>query len=169
VEAAENGWWFCANHPALGTVGTYFTDNDLRPNFDDALRQSRCARSFLPVRRDTCPKILAAGTTLLRPVAGEGWFAVGDAAWSCDPLSSSGIGNAFRSASWALEGMANYADRVAEEFATYMRSYRSVYGSAGRTGEFWNRRADLIRTPRLDDHSDRDEHKRHEESGRRAP
>jgi flavin-dependent dehydrogenase len=141
VEAAENGWWFCANHPALGTVGTYFTDNDLRTGFDDPLRQSRCAKAFLPPSRVGSPKILAAGTTLLCPVAGDGWFAVGDAAWSCDPLSSSGIGNAFRSASWALEGMANYADRVAEEFAVYMKSYQSVYRSAARTGEFWRRRA----------------------------
>ena len=142
VEAAENGWWFCANHPVLGTVGTYFTDNDLRTDFDDALRQSRCAKAFLPARAGlVCPNILAAGTTMLCPVAGDGWFAVGDAAWSCDPLSSSGISNAFRSASWALEGTANYADRVAEEFAAYMQSYQSVYRSAGRTGEFWRRRA----------------------------
>jgi flavin-dependent dehydrogenase len=140
VEAAENGWWFCANHPALGTVGTYFTDNDLRTDFDDALRQSHCAKAFLPPSRSSSPNILAAGTTMLCPVAGEGWFAVGDAAWSCDPLSSSGISNAFRSASWALEGMANYADRVAEEFASYMQSYQSVYRSAARTGEFWRRR-----------------------------
>ena len=141
VEAAENGWWFCANHPALGTVGTYFTDNDLRTDFDDALRQSRCAKAFLPAHQSGRPNILAAGTTMLCPVAGEGWFAVGDAAWSCDPLSSSGISNAFCSASWALEGIANYADRVAEEFAAYMRSYQSVYASASRTGEFWRRRA----------------------------
>ena len=143
VEAAENGWWFCARHPALGTVGTYFTDNDLRTDFDDALRQSRCVKAFLPASRPGRPNILAAGTTLLCPVAGEGWFAVGDAAWSCDPLSSSGIGNAFRSASWALEGMANYADRVAEEFSAYLQSYQSVYRSAARTGEFWRRRACL--------------------------
>jgi len=141
VEAAENGWWFCANHPALGTVGTYFTDNDLRTGFYDALRQSCCARAFLPASGSGRPNILAAGTTLLCPVAGEGWFAVGDAAWSCDPLSSSGIGNAFRSASWALEGTGDYADRVADEFASYMQSYQSVYRSAARTGEFWRRRA----------------------------
>jgi flavin-dependent dehydrogenase len=141
VEAAENGWWFCANHPALGTVGTYFTDNDLRTNFDVALRQSRCAREFLPANHMGRPNTLAAGTVRLCPVAGEGWFAVGDAAWSCDPLSSSGIANAFRSASWALEGMESYADRVTEEFAAYMQSYQSAYRSAGRTGEFWRRRA----------------------------
>jgi flavin-dependent dehydrogenase len=141
VEAAGNGWWFCANHPVLGTVGTYFTDNDLRCDFDDALRQSRCARAFLPARRRACPNILATGTTMLSPVAGDGWFAVGDAAWSCDPLSSSGIGNAFRSASWAFEKAADYTNRVADEFAAYMRSYQAVYRSAGRTGEFWRRRA----------------------------
>jgi flavin-dependent dehydrogenase len=144
VEAAENGWWFCAHHPALGTVGTYFTDNDLRTDFDDALRQSRCAKVFLPADGAGRPNILAAGTAMLDPVAGEGWFAVGDAAWSCDPLSSSGISNAFRSASWALEGMEDYADRVAEEFAAYMQSYQSVYRSAGRTGEFWRRRETIF-------------------------
>jgi flavin-dependent dehydrogenase len=141
VEAAENGWWYCANHPVLGTVGIYFTDNDLRIDFGDALRQSRCAKEFLPARRVGCPSILAAGTTMLSPVAGDGWFAVGDAAWSCDPLSSSGISNAFRSSSWAFEGAADYTKRVTEEFAAYMRSYQSVYASAGRTGEFWRRRA----------------------------
>jgi hypothetical protein len=30
---------------------------------------------------------------------------------------------------------------VAEEFASYMQSYQSVYRSAARTGEFWRRRA----------------------------
>ena len=83
------------------------------------LRQSRCAGAFLPARAGSrSPNILAAGTTCCsapsQATAGSPW---GDAAWSCDPLSSSGIGNAFRSASWALEGMADYADRVAEEFA----------------------------------------------------
>jgi flavin-dependent dehydrogenase len=141
VEAVENGWWFCANHPRLGTVGTYFTDNDLRTDFDFALRQSRFAKIFLGASRAGRPNILAAGTTMLYPVAGAGWFAVGDAAWSCDPLSSSGIGNAFRLASWALEGIACYPERVADAFADYMQSYGSVYRSAERAGEFWRRRA----------------------------
>jgi flavin-dependent dehydrogenase len=85
--------------------------------------------------------IFAAGTALLDPVAGSGWFAVGDAAWSCDPLSSSGIGNAFRSAALALESIDRYPDRVAGEFEAYMKSYAAVYRSAKHPGEFWCRRA----------------------------
>ena len=144
VEAAENGWWFCANHPRLGSVGTYFTDSDLRTDFEDALRQSRFAKEFLGASHAGRTKMFAAGTALLHPVAGIGWFAVGDAAWSCDPLSSSGIANAFRSAAWALEAIACYADRVAGEFADYLKTYESVYRSAKRTGEFWRRRTRSI-------------------------
>jgi len=42
--------------------------------------------------------------------------------------------------------MARYPDRVADEFAVYLRSYASVYRSAQRTGEFWRRRAGSVRT-----------------------
>ena len=67
VEAAENGWWFCANHPALGTVGTYFTDNDLRIDFDDALRQSRCAKDISPGGRRWPPEYIGCGHGDARP------------------------------------------------------------------------------------------------------
>jgi flavin-dependent dehydrogenase len=141
IEAAENGWWFCAHHPALGSVATYFTDNDMRLNFDDALRQSRFAKIFLGAGRTNRPRRLAAGTAILNPVAGPFWFAIGDAALSCDPLSSSGISNAFHLASWALDGTVVYSKRVAREFSSYLQTYKSVYASAQRNGEFWRRRS----------------------------
>jgi flavin-dependent dehydrogenase len=141
IEAAEAGWWYCACHPKLGRVGTYFTDNDLRTPFADALRKSKLARPFLDDMPPLRPRVLAAGTALLQPVAGPGWFAVGDAAWSCDPLSSSGIANALRSAAWVFAGVPGYRELVANAFAEYRRAYRVMYQKCTERGEFWRRRA----------------------------
>jgi flavin-dependent dehydrogenase len=140
IEAVESGWWYCACHPKLGRVGTYFTDNDLRAPFSEALGKSRLARTFLGANAAPCARVLAAATALLEPVAGPGWFAVGDAAWSCDPLSSSGISNALKSAAWALSGGPVYRECVANAFAEYRRSHRLMYDSCAQQGEFWRRR-----------------------------
>lgn len=141
VEAAEAGWWYCAGHPKLGRVGTYFTDNDLRTPFADTLRKSKLARPFLGAFPSVRPRVLAAGTALLQPVAGPGWLAVGDAAWSCDPLSSSGISNALRSATWVFAGVSAYCERVAAAFSEYRREHRLMYARCTQQGEFWRRRA----------------------------
>ena len=148
IEAMENGWWYCASHPTLGIAATYFTDNDLRCDVASALEQSRFTKIFVAGKNAAsafCPRVLAAHTSLLLPVAGQGWCAVGDAAFSCDPLSSSGIENAFRSAEWAIEAVRcgstdAYARQISQDFERYLQERQRVYSAANRHGEFWRRR-----------------------------
>jgi flavin-dependent dehydrogenase len=140
VEASVAGWWYCAHHPDLGSVASYFTDNDLRLPFQDALRGSKFARHFVDAMPLARPRVLAAATALLQPVSDSGWFAVGDAAWSSDPLSSSGISNAFETAVWALADLRGYPQRVASAFAQYRKAQRMTYGTCAQRGEFWQRR-----------------------------
>ena len=150
IEALDGGWWYCASHPALGVAATYFTDNDLRCDVESALEQSRFAKLFIAHDNKASafrPQVLAANSSLLQPVAGRGWCAAGDAAFSCDPLSSSGIENAFRSAEWAIEavrcGSTNgYAQQISQHFLSYLNERKKVYSMADRQGEFWQRRTE---------------------------
>jgi flavin-dependent dehydrogenase len=48
---------------------------------------------------------LRAGTFNTRPVAGDGWLLVGDAAGLCDPITGEGIAYAFKSAALAAEAI----------------------------------------------------------------
>jgi flavin-dependent dehydrogenase len=140
VEASAGGWWYCAHHPDLGSVATYFTDNDLRIPFQDALRGSKFAHHFVDPMPLARPRVLAAATALLQPVSDSGWFAVGDAVWSSDPLSSSGISTAFQTAAWALADLRGYPQRVASEFALYRHAQRVTYETCAQRGDFWQRR-----------------------------
>jgi flavin-dependent dehydrogenase len=140
IEAVEGGWWYCARHPKFGRVGTYFTDNDMRIPFAEAVRRSSLTRHFLGDIPSQRPRVFSAATATLEPVSGPAWFAVGDAAWSSDPLSSSGIANAVYTAAWAIEDVRGFPERVAQAFQEYRRNYESMYATSAQRGEFWRRR-----------------------------
>jgi flavin-dependent dehydrogenase len=109
---------------------------------------------------DTCfegtgpPRVTAAHDSALIPRVGDGWLAAGDAARSFDPLSSQGLFHALytgltsagvveRFLSGDASGLADYAARLADIDAAYLRNWKEWYGQERRwpDHEFWRRRS----------------------------
>ena len=156
IESVQDGWWYSAILPNDRLVLTYMTDADIvraaggpREAWRRALSMAQGTRErwtgcMLPKRVHVRPAM----TKVLDRVAGPGWLAIGDAAFSRDPLSSEGISIALEDGfdsgqhSVALaKGVTPSTDhnrRVVE----YLRSRADVYKCEGRWVEslFWQRR-----------------------------
>jgi flavin-dependent dehydrogenase len=105
IEATDKGWWYAL--PAMG--GKYFAgfciDRDelrrrqvpLKDFFFRELRRTRLLAPVLPSTQSVQPiSGRTAGAGAFNSAAGDGWLAVGDAAYAPDPLSGMGI-------EWAIE------------------------------------------------------------------
>lgn len=164
VEAVASGWWYSARLPGAKLVAAYMTDSDL---FDHAAaRDEGRWRSLLEAAEHTgrrvaegarpwptAPRFLAAHTSRLSAVAGEGWLAVGDAAVAHDPLASYGISAALGAGFYAAAAVADhlagrrgalraYAALVDRAFAQYllMRHDRYLAEQRWPDAPFWRRR-----------------------------
>jgi len=97
--------------------------------------------------------IYPAYSACLNKVAGEGWVAVGDAAFSMDPLTSSGINCALADGIAAATAIHAYLGGDAQPLKTYAKDMNAtvrgylqerhhLYASETRwaDGEFWLRR-----------------------------
>lgn len=94
LESAPLGWWYCAPLPDAGLVVAFMTDADLLAknwDFKSALAKTAhvvgCVRGFV---LQSLHKV-AAYSSVLSPMCGHYWMAVGDAAATIDPLSGQGI------------------------------------------------------------------------------
>ena len=164
VEAVESGWWYTAGLPDGRLAAVYFSDADLI-DFSQVrgpvgwLRLLRL--SAHTARRvadhgyflDSPPRTVPAGSSLIGPMFGEGWLAVGDAAAAYDPVSSYGITSALAGGLQAAEaikqalegdvdGVVNYAAQISSIYAGYLESKAAYYGIERRwpTSKFWSRR-----------------------------
>jgi flavin-dependent dehydrogenase len=163
VETCAEGWWFGAKLSDGNAVVTLFTDADLlgsRALRCDLVRSSFSAtlhlRDFASLPAAFYPRVVAARssarTRLWDP---HGWMAIGDAAWTIDPLSGSGIGKAASHASRAAHCLKERlfendleccARLAAEEEHAYVqaRAVQTSYYSREkrwRDSPFWCRRA----------------------------
>ena len=164
IEACEYGWWYSAPLPGQRRVLALHTDADLLPG--EALRDAgwlAAAAQRLPATRelleqqgyaaDTLAMATPAHTASLDAGAGPGWFAVGDAALSFDPLSSQGLFNALytglaaaEAADRTLQGerqaYQHYNGELAAIGAAYDRHLAYCYGQETRwpSAPFWSRR-----------------------------
>ncbi|MGH8477429.1 MAG: NAD(P)/FAD-dependent oxidoreductase [Methylococcales bacterium] len=105
VEATPNGWWYSAPLPDGRLVVAFMTDRDEARALE--LNRTSGWLKLLDTSVWTRPRVgsfdgaikphcVAAHSQSLNPVCGLGWFAVGDAAASYDPLSSLGLFKALR-------------------------------------------------------------------------
>ncbi len=163
VEAVPDGWWYTARVPGGERVVAYLTDADLLP---PALHGSV---SFAAAARATshvaavageplaAPRVVSARSGRLVPYAGDGWLAAGDAALSCDPLSSQGILTALVTGAAAGEALARaldgdsaavegYVARLDAVRAAYQRNRAAYYALETRWPDepFWARRAGAL-------------------------
>ncbi|HEX8500537.1 MAG TPA: FAD-dependent monooxygenase [Pyrinomonadaceae bacterium] len=165
VEAVASGWWYSARLPGGRLIAVYMTDGDLLDRatartaggwlalLGGAGQTARRAAEGGGPRRPTAPRVLAADTSRLTRVAGEGWLAVGDAAIAHDPLASHGITMALGSGLLAAsavsdylggrrDALGEYASRIDRSFAQYLLMRRGHYLAEGRWPHepFWRRR-----------------------------
>jgi flavin-dependent dehydrogenase len=162
VEAVSSGWWYSARLPGRRLVAAYMTDKDLLDR--DAARHAEGFRSLLEHAEQTrrrasaCgrplrPRVLAADTSRLSAVAGEGWLAAGDAAVAYDPLASYGITAALGAGFYASAATADhlcgdrdalraYAQLIDRTFAQYLVMHHDRYLAERRWPDspFWRRR-----------------------------
>ncbi|HEV2891229.1 MAG TPA: FAD-dependent monooxygenase [Frankiaceae bacterium] len=159
VESAPGGWWYTARVPGGLRAVAVLTDADLLPpplrtatGFAAAARGTRHVAESLHGLPDE-PRVVSARGGRLDPPAGDGWLATGDAALSCDPLSSQGILTALvtgvaagEALVAALDGdesaVGAYAARLAAVRAAYERNRHDYYGLERRWPHepFWARR-----------------------------
>lgn len=162
IESVPQGWWYSASLPGGHRVVSLMTDADkikrrkrrLNDYFDRAIRESQL---IYPGCKDLAPvsdcAIAAACTQNLSEISGRGWLAVGDAAFTFDPLSSLGIFKALRMstlASYAVQDFFNGKDRElkkfrwlgSREFDGYLEKRRDYYSQENRFADqdFWRRR-----------------------------
>jgi flavin-dependent dehydrogenase len=162
VEGVANGWWYSARLPGGQRVVAFMTDADvarsngfrLPDRFDKALNCthhiSTQLRGLVPL---SGPLVTAAHTQSLDQMAGRGWLAVGDAAFTYDPLSALGIFKALRMsiiASYAIHDyfaaidpeLTKYQYLARSEFADYLVKRAEYYAEETRFPDepFWRRR-----------------------------
>jgi flavin-dependent dehydrogenase len=156
VEATTNGYWYSASLPASRIVVAYFTDRDLLPRASSErkitwkalLDEAEVTRARAANLDAGETRILSAATCRLDSIAGDGWLAVGDAAFALDPLSSLGITNAIagsmRAAS-VITSASNPAPYLAwcqQQLDAYESLREKFYGLERRWPHslFWSRR-----------------------------
>lgn len=163
IEAVPGGWWYTALVPGGQRVVAYLTDADLlgpaahRPaGFLDLLTGTRHIRACLArygYLLDTAPRGASARSVQLDTTFGDGWLAVGDAALSCDPLSSQGIVTALYTGmagghalhahlSGDVTGPDRYQARIRTIGTRYRHNHAAFYRLEQRWPQhpFWHRR-----------------------------
>ncbi len=143
IESEPDGWWYTAPLPGGRRVLAFHTDADLdaaadahaAPSLVSRAARLPALRRFCSTRASTLPRtqgFCSANGAVLAPPAGEGWFAVGDAALALDPLSSQGLFNALytghlggRGAAAVLAGNTDASALFCTELASIRDAYRS--------------------------------------------
>lgn len=154
VETVPTGWWYCAPS-GDGMIAILFSDTDLldwravhaRPR--ELLADAPHTRARIAATGPAGPPaMVTASTSLLHPITGPGWIAIGDAAATYDPLAATGILRGMqtgRDAVTAILGATalDHERHERERFDDHLQQRRSHYRSEQRWPhtEFWRRRS----------------------------
>jgi flavin-dependent dehydrogenase len=164
VESSPDGWWYGASLPGGRTVTAFFTDSDLiarepmqrARSWSAGLSRTRRVSGILSAVDEGGPVYVAsASTAKLDCTAGTGWLAMGDAAYSIDPLSGQGLMLALNAGLEAARVISEHRAGDPQAFKTYdARATRAFqhfkvqqtqsYSRESRwpDSSFWRRRID---------------------------
>ncbi|MEO1159719.1 MAG: NAD(P)/FAD-dependent oxidoreductase [Pseudomonadota bacterium] len=162
IEAVESGWWYSAGMADGSIIACFMTDPDCadlsggarHQTWQSMLEASSATKTRHPaLQRIGNLQVCSANTSRLNRSSGDGWLAVGDSAFSFDPLSSEGMtkalewgGKAATCAKRYLCGehnaLATYHDLAEQTFAEYLVGRYRYYRLEQRwpTSRFWHRR-----------------------------
>lgn len=165
LEAVNLGWICSTQTHDRKIAAICMTDLDLIPRSRKLLSSfylklifsSRYNRHRLKnYTTENLPRLLVANTAKLNQVFGDGWIAIGDAAFSFDPLSSQGVSNALTSSISGAQAVIaflagnkkalnNYANEMKEIFDGYLRKRNEFYKREHRwaSSPFWYRRQNI--------------------------
>jgi flavin-dependent dehydrogenase len=163
LEAAPDGWWYAAKLPSRRVAVAFAAEADfikqagLRER--DRFLAALAATQHIAAQVSDCrppadaPIACAAPSFILEPTAGDGWFAVGDAACAYDPISSQGIHKALTDGLAAADAiaaarqgsptaLAGYRGDQAARFGRYCATRSHFYGLERRwpASPFWQAR-----------------------------
>lgn len=166
VEACNYGWWYSAPVPGNQISVVLMSDADIvsrmqaaRPDQWKVLlnKMKLTSKRVRGVKFAEKPKAFSCFSSCLKQVGGEKWVAIGDAAASHDPLSSSGIPHAIGSgvhgalvAADSLfsngELLKHFQDSIYTDFLQYLRTHWQYYQRETRwpNALFWKRRTTPI-------------------------
>jgi flavin-dependent dehydrogenase len=163
IESCADGWWYTAMLPAGQRILAFFTDADLvepiegrrsgwlNAIFQKTLHTRRIVGEF---PQDTEVRICSARTSARNVLWRDAWISVGDAAWSLDPLSGTGIERAIKDgisaaaaiSNWLetgnVEQIRSHAVSRANSFREALAAQRAYYAveTRWRDTAFWRRR-----------------------------
>jgi flavin-dependent dehydrogenase len=155
IEAAPDGWWYASPLPDRRRFIALFTDarelGRSRLSTEDGwtmamARTERVGELACGVPRGKV-RVTTSASHELDPPLGDGWIAVGDAAFAVDPLSSGSDAFALRSATAAAAVLLGgdrsaYRQQIADEAKQYRRLRAEAYGWEHRFADaaFWSAR-----------------------------
>lgn len=147
IEAADNGWWYALPTADGGHFAGFCTDRDevkkrrvtLREFFIHELCRTHLLGRLLPNAAGNARiSGRTAGARAFDGAAGDGWIAVGDAAYAPDPLSGMGIEvaieSAQRGADTLLEVMKGRS--ASAKFAEYEDAIREYAGRHNKVATY---------------------------------
>ncbi|AGC78242.1 flavin-dependent dehydrogenase [Nonlabens dokdonensis] len=128
IEATENGWWYLSPSSDNKVNVMFFTLKELIPKkskmpafLKKELYKTQEIRLIIkPTDKELSDhKIMPSGTSYLKKPYGKNWLAVGDAAFSYDPISSYGITSAIASGYYGAHAIASQLHNEKDAFLSY--------------------------------------------------
>jgi flavin-dependent dehydrogenase len=128
IEATENGWWYLSPSSNNKINCMFFTLKELIPKKDEILpflknelhTTQQIQKIIQPTEKELFEnKRMTSGTSYLEKPYGENWLAVGDAAFSYDPISSYGITSALASGYYGAHAIASKLHHEEDAFISY--------------------------------------------------
>lgn len=128
IEATENGWWYLA--PTTNDIINcmFFTLKELTPKKNEIVsflknelnKTQQIQKIIQPTEKEFFQNNpMPSGTSYLEKPYGENWIAVGDAAFSYDPISSYGITSALASGYYGAHAIASKLNNEEDAFMSY--------------------------------------------------
>lgn len=171
IEARPEGWWYLAALPQYRWMVMLMTDSHICKG--QKLFQAENWQALLGKSQQVCQQlkrtkaeplsahklqVTGASSRRLSRFSGESWIAVGDAAFSMDPLSSAGIYKAVHQGLLAAEtindhetgdkaALSRYDQLLHTQFENYLADKRRYYRQETRWSQhpFWQDRYERIR------------------------
>jgi flavin-dependent dehydrogenase len=168
VESEPEGWWFIVPTERDELAVARFTEASMLQPADRSIAGFECRLRAVPHTSLRVDRILpgtiqatVACTDRLEVCAGDGWFAVGDAALACDPLASQGVLRALESAEIVARIISNCATKNKDSIAEYsefqeralerfLRDRQYFYSIERRWPQaaFWRQRSGYSKNPK---------------------